>query len=952
MEDWERALDPLEIRRDHLLARLARVHPRIVALIAPAGFGKSTLVRQFLAGRPGATCDCAGVSDDLDLARRLLPALAAENPARERSLTRRELLLGDGGTSVEERLTLALDAWREPAEGICVFENAEHVANCPPAREFFARLLARIPEGRTVIICSRENLRVHLTRFAPPHEVMVLRASDLAFDAGDIRAILAPHVADDVSLDRIRTVSQGWPIAVLLLRRFATEGRIATLLDRLGDVAFDELHDYLIDQVLASLDERLVQAIFACACIPNATLADLRAAFPDARTVADIEAFAQDSPFLVRNDDGTFTVHPLLASLLVDARDERRIELLANVAAQYEAARDFERAAVIHLARGDQHAAAYALGRHEVALDRSPSMAYARVLASLDRVLVQRYPRLWGVTCMLRLFCVSMEELLDEAESVWRMLPPNASPFERFYVFIFRVLLMNYVGLVDDAMAVIDEFVAAVRASGMPAPQLDSWIVYLRALIMARQGRLAEAERGFTTALPVVSSMDVMASGAFVTLGSDIARVRGERALERQFVDHAIELARKSTMMNFVALDLAEATFGAWFAGEEAACTRFAAELAGCVERFSVHGLKYFAAVLGGGTATATIEESVRHVAFGHIVAAASRSDDAEALREARAGLEVARRYSSPFVECIAAIAVALCDDAGFSVAMEEARAAARRCDSAALHDAVDALSAHRRDCGFLAPFAARFSHERRRKVPRLLVEISTGIVRTTGRDVRLSGREQELLFALALRREPTARVRLAAMLWPELDEDGARNALSVCLHRLRRHLGEEAIVRDGEGYRLCDDCKVDLWDMEERIGILRTRSRPRLDDGERAALAAFATALRNERPARTEGWEWFEPVARRLGELRIDVTHRLAADALDRGDPVTALERASEIVASDPFDEPAREVVIRAHLALGDRAAALRHYRQYREMLLAELSCEPSATLTKIVDS
>jgi len=39
--------------------------------------------------------------------------------------------------------------------------------------------------------------------------------------------------------------------------------------------------------------------------------------------------------------------------------------------------------------------------------------------------------------------------------------------------------------------------------------------------------------------------------------------------------------------------------------------------------------------------------------------------------------------------------------------------------------------------------------------------------------------------------------------------------------------------------------------------------------------------------------------------------------------------------------DEPAREIAIRAYLDSGGRAAALRHFRQYRDVLQSELQCE-----------
>jgi DNA-binding SARP family transcriptional activator len=215
---------------------------------------------------------------------------------------------------------------------------------------------------------------------------------------------------------------------------------------------------------------------------------------------------------------------------------------------------------------------------------------------------------------------------------------------------------------------------------------------------------------------------------------------------------------------------------------------------------------------------------------------------------------------------------------------------------------------------------------------------------------VHLAGRESELLFALASRREPMARTHLAGLLWPELDEDSARNALSVCLHRLRRTVGAGAIVRDGEGYRLCDGARVDVWEIERTLAAMRSRGW--LDESSRIALTRFAAHLNVPSPARMERWEWFGPQGRRIDALRVDVTHRLGADALERGDAYAALTRANEILIRDPFDEPARELAIRAHLAMDDRAAAMRIYRQYREILQAELQSEPSPHLTKILYS
>lgn len=939
-----------ELRRDALLKRIERAQPKILALIAPAGFGKSTLARQLIIGKPAAVCDVAGVLDDLDLARRLVPALAQENPARTQLLTQRELMLGDGGTSIAERVNLALEAWKDQApSSFFVFENAEHIARNPGAREFFARLLTHRPPGRTVVICSRENLRVHLTRYAPPHEILTLRADDLAFDSADLEHLF-PHASpENGSVERILQLSQGWPIAVFLLKRFENEGRMNHLLESLDDIAFDELHDYLADQVLASLDQELVQGLFACACLTRATAADLYAALENEKAVRALAEFARESPFLAQNAQGEFELHPMLASLLLEHREEHRDELLARTAAYFEKNRKFQRAAELHLARGDRPAAARALGQHEVIRDHAPSMEYARVLSSLDRSLVQRYPRLWAVTALLRMFCVDTEELLDEAESLWRTLSPDVSTMERYYILVFRILFMSYMGLLGEAVELLEQFAAENGIGDEPKNYLEGYLLYLLGLMRARVGLLSRGERDLTVALPHVGGMDVTQSGTMLALGSDIARVRGEYTVARQFVDRALESAQKSGLHNFVAFDLAEGAFGAWISGDDASLTKYAVQLDEVVNRGSVRGFAYFAGVLRGRHEEPQDADLLKWVACGRIVAAANADERSTAIRHARAAVDAAVQYGAPFIECLAYLALAYFDLMQFEIHMSNAIAAAERCDSRPLWEAVGAASRRQTGTGMLTAILRRFERERSERVPMLEISLAEGSVRARGTHVTLSDREHALLTALCLRRETVPRGRLAALLWPELDDYAARNALSVCLHRLRGHLGtDEAIVRGQDGYALNEGARVDLWEFDRLTTTLRGRAS--LTAAELRDLCAAHEKLRMRRPDRMMQWEWFEPAERHLCELRLEVAHRLALDALANGGASAALEYAEEMIGYDPCDESARQIAIRAHLAIGDRGAALRHYRQYRDTLAAELQVEPSQEIKVLV--
>ncbi len=936
------------LRRDALLARLTRSDPRIVALVAPAGFGKTTLALAYVKERGGGMLvDLDQVSGELDLARRLIEALSGSShgPAPFAAVER---ALGDAGSSVADRLALTLEAWRSASAGCVVFERAEYALNIAPVREFFGRLLSTRGAERTVVICSRDPLRPQLPRHILPHELVTLRAGELAFAREEIGALFAGVVEDGALLDRVAERTRGWPLAVFALRRLAGDGRLGAMLDRFDDdAALREMREYLAAEVVARFDAELSRTLFTAAALGHARPEDLRASFPERDAASMLAADERASGFLTIAHDGAISVHPLLSALLLQRRASERERVVRSIAAEHERDGDPLRAAELYLLLADRYASARALSGYEILGESAPPARYRHVLEQLDAASIVRFPRLWGVRALGRIFCVDSSAMLDEAETIWRTLPPGATPTERYYVFVFRMLLMSYTGRFDEALASIERFGLENGTADPPQTLLDGHLLYLRGLLRARRGNFDLGERDLNAALPIVDRMDVAASGVYLALGADIARVRGEWSVEREFLARSHERS-DAALPNFAAFNIAEVLIGAWFAGDRQHFNQAAVALDEVVAAHDVAGFAYLTHIARGRSATVQPADLPKFVIFAELIALSRSRDESERANLARDALARAQRLHMPFVEALAALAVALCDPARFDGAVASARAAAARCDAPALVHAVNAFSSGHENVGMLSSFVAQITQDRSEAAP-IALEILAGRVRVDGAPVRLSGREFELLAAIAQRREPTTRARLASTLWPDLDEFAARNALSVCLHRLRAHLRRaDAIERDADGYRLHADAFVDVWELDRATIALRVRDRLRETD--RATLIRALECLREERGSAVERWEWFEPALRRLNDLRTACAHRLAADALERGDPDTALNFAAAAIEADPCDEPARELAVRAHLALGDRAAALRQYRQYRDVLRDEFGAEPSTALTALV--
>jgi DNA-binding SARP family transcriptional activator len=232
-----------------------------------------------------------------------------------------------------------------------------------------------------------------------------------------------------------------------------------------------------------------------------------------------------------------------------------------------------------------------------------------------------------------------------------------------------------------------------------------------------------------------------------------------------------------------------------------------------------------------------------------------------------------------------------------------------------------------------------------------LHVELYAGLVRRDGEPVALNRRERTLLFTLAAARRPISRDDLLEELWPDLETQGARNALGVCLHRLRQRLGDPgAVVRSIFGYSLGFAVRVDLWEIEDLLGRIRGAGRPALADRS-ASAHAFASILAARGPGVRPLTERLSALGARLDAARGELGCRLAADALDRGDADAALAHATAVADADPCDEPARVLAIRAHLRRGDRPSAIREFRSYQRRVSEELGVLPSIELRRLLE-
>ncbi|HEX7472426.1 MAG TPA: AAA family ATPase, partial [Candidatus Limnocylindrales bacterium] len=217
------------------------------------------------------------------------------------------------------------------------------------------------------------------------------------------------------------------------------------------------------------------------------------------------------------------------------------------------------------------------------------------------------------------------------------------------------------------------------------------------------------------------------------------------------------------------------------------------------------------------------------------------------------------------------------------------------------------------------------------------------------GRPIVVDTRKALAIVALvAAEGRPIARDELAAMFWPEADDEAARGSLRRTLSALRTAIGGAGMVI-GRAQVALDlaAATVDLIEVERLAASLRGT------DLEAAAalargpfLAGFAV---RDSPAFDD---WRAARAVRVERTVGDLLDRLAAARLDGGDAGGAVEAARRRVELDPLDELGQRRLIELLAGAGDRAGAILQYRALIALFDRELGVAPLRETMELYDA
>ena len=321
---------PHELRRDRLLEELHKHRTRpLILLVAPAGFGKSTLAATYARESGGAVAWLTLQAADRDT-RRLFAHLA---DALEAGFGEGGLMpqlhtgLAEGAEGVGLARLLLADLAHAPTGFIIVLDDFHVVHDAEDVVNAIDALLRDLPDVGQVVITGREAPGLSMTRLVVEGAVFPLGTEDLRFSPDETRALRdliraalrdesrrasraselsitgeANDAERDAEEDRRDARAEGWVAGILL-------GGAPRQLNIGGGSL---LGSYVEREVLARLSGIEQGWLEMLSVFDVITLHACEQMLGTANWASRLLALAERCPFLVAGQDGSYRLHGLV----------------------------------------------------------------------------------------------------------------------------------------------------------------------------------------------------------------------------------------------------------------------------------------------------------------------------------------------------------------------------------------------------------------------------------------------------------------------------------------------------------------------------------------------------------------------------------------------------------------------------------------------------------------
>lgn len=351
--------------RERLLAKLSGANNFRLALVtSPAGYGKTTLVSQWAAGKNELGWYSLDEGDNQQerfasyLIAAIQQATGGHCSTSEAMAQKRQYA---SLTSLFAQLFIELAQWHRP---LYLVIDDYHLITNPVIHDAMRFFLRHQPENFTLVVLSRNLPQLGIANLRVRDQLLEIGSQQLAFNhqeakqffdrrlSSPIEAAESSRMCDDVA---------GWATALQLIALSARQNHTSAhhSARRLAGINASHLSDYLVDEVLDNVDVSTRHFLLKSAILRSMNDALIVRVTGEENGQMRLEEIERQGLFLQRTDDTGewFSYHPLFGSFL---RQRCQWELAAELPEIHRAAAEswmeqgFPSEAIHHaLAAGD-----------------------------------------------------------------------------------------------------------------------------------------------------------------------------------------------------------------------------------------------------------------------------------------------------------------------------------------------------------------------------------------------------------------------------------------------------------------------------------------------------------------------------------------------------------------------------------------------------------------------
>ncbi len=318
------------IERTRLLEQLVnKSDVPVVAVLAPPGYGKTTLVSSFVNSNEHPSVWYGVDEDDVDLAnfffyfssavrevtpkrRKSIPTYQKENAINVKAFAR--LFFGAAYQRLTPPFNLVFDDIHE-----CQSQQWADIINVA---------ITELPAQCRIFLVGRQALPAEFARFNLNQQIFTIHEDDLRFNNSELQQLATIHNVNSLSIEQcnnIQSLMTGWGAGLALILKRGKQ------LDDRGILALDTKQDvfnYFMNEVIRHLSEDVQSLLYHTCYLPEVSVEFSNILSKDDNTAEILQNLHSSNCFTYRvsKSGQVFRYHPLFKAFLI-AQSERQLDV-------------------------------------------------------------------------------------------------------------------------------------------------------------------------------------------------------------------------------------------------------------------------------------------------------------------------------------------------------------------------------------------------------------------------------------------------------------------------------------------------------------------------------------------------------------------------------------------------------------------------------------------------